>query len=211
MTEIRKCYDHGFYRGNKCPSCDEQGVSTIDNEEKTRSLSKFLSGLLRHFPEKYNIDINNRGWAKITDVSDSAQQKSEWVETEHVLGVISTDKKGRYEVEDNMVRATYGHSIDVNIRDSETNTEIPDELYHGTTPDRFETIMEDGIKSMNRQNVHLTDSIETAINTGKRHCKTPVILKIDAKKMNNNKIDIEKRGEEVYLCNYVRPRYIEEL
>ena len=56
--------------------------------------------------------------------------------------------------------------------------------------------MENGIKPMSRQYVHLSSTVETAENVGQRHGK-PIVLYVDAKAMHEN-------GHKFYLSeNFV--------
>ena len=60
----------------------------------------------------------------------------------------------------------------------------PDILYHGTTHKALDAIMNDGLKPMGRQYVHLSGDTDTAIRGGRRRDNDPVILVVDDTPMN---------------------------
>lgn len=132
--------------------------------------SKKLSYLLRHsdLPDK-------QGWIPVEDLV------SRFGYTEQGLKhIVANDAKHRYEFsEDNKsVRALYGHSNHVHIQWE--ITEPPAILYHGTAKRFLDSILNEGLKGMDRNYVHLSETIEEAIQVGKRHGE-PVVLAIDTK------------------------------
>ena len=115
-------------------------------------VSKFLSFILRHSPEKIQLSIDSNGWANIDELIDNAN---------------------RYK---NM---------------------------HLT----IDSIMEDGLKPMSRQHVHLSQTEETAMAVGKRHGK-PIILCIDAKKMHEEGYKFYLSENKIGLVDKVPREYI---
>lgn len=205
MSEVRKC-DDKFYEGEECPVCGDTGVLVVDHDER-RKASKFLSGLLRHFPEDYGVELDNRGWASTGDVLEACSEKYDWIESEQVLGIVATDNKGRFEVDGYSIRASYGHSID-EVELESNNSVVPDSLYHGTDDDNVNSILEEGLKPMNRNIVHMTDDENEALEVGRRHCDDPTLLRIDAESMMNDGLDVVKRGKIVYTAQHVPSEYI---
>lgn len=137
--------------------------------------SKKLSYLLRHseFPDE-------QGWMSkevlIQDFGYSEQSLRQ---------IVANDEKHRFEFsEDGLkVRALYGHSNHVRIHWDVATP--PKTLYHGTAKKNLDIILREGLKSMSRQYVHLSETIEEAINVGKRH-GDPVVLAIDTQKVIND-------------------------
>ncbi len=134
--------------------------------------SKKLSYLLRH------SDLpDERGWLPIEKLI------LDYGYTEQSLKqIVANDKKHRYEFSDDgkKVRAIYGHSNHVRIPWEEA---IPPKiLYHGTAKKNLDAILQEGLKSMSRQYVHLSETTEEAMKVGKRHGE-PVVLAIDTLKV----------------------------
>lgn len=83
----------------------------------------------------------------------------------------------------------------------------PDVLYHGTGEQSLASILEQGINKGNRLYVHLSETIESAVNVGKRH-GNPVVLVIDAKRMVEDGYNFFLSRNGVWLTDYVDAKYI---
>lgn len=176
-----------------------------DLPEKYRDLSKYLSYILRHHPEEADLDLDKRGFADLDRVIRSFEgSKHSWASREDIEKLIQQSEKKRFEIRDTKIRALYGHSIDVIIERAE---KPPDKLYHGTSPDSLDSIMDEGLKPMERQYVHLSISRDEALKVGKRHHPEPLILKIDALKAWKDDIEFYRRGD-LYLSKNIPPKYI---
>jgi putative RNA 2'-phosphotransferase len=163
--------------------------------------SKFLSGVLRHDPKKIGIALDSKGWAIVSDLCRLMP-----ISKEDLDEIVQTDAKGRYSFsEDGLkIRANQGHSIEVDVELEER--EPPEFLYHGTATRSLDSIWRDGLKRMNRQYVHLSADLETAIKVGTRHGK-PAVLKIRAQEMHEqgHEFWISKNG--VWLVKAVPLKY----
>ena len=206
MNDIRCCDIHGYVTAKRCPTCGNSGSHVLDGSTR-RQVSTFLSGALRHFPDDAGLALDEAGWTALDSVVDRAGE-TYGIDREAVIGIIQTDPKGRFEVDDERVRAAYGHSIAVDL--DADNTPVPDMLYHGTSPDALESIREEGLKPMSRQHVHLSDSVGDAHDVGSRHAADPVILQVDAAAMQTAGHTITKRGQAVYTTDHVPPAYLTE-
>lgn len=176
-----------------------------DLPEKYRKLSKHLSYLLRHHPEEAKLEIDRMGFTDLGKLLRSLKDtKYSWANKDDFEFLIDNSDKNRFEIRSGKIRALYGHSIDVEIKDP---TQPPNVLYHGTSPRSLESILEEGLKPMNRQYVHLSKSIKEAYQVGKRHHEEPVILKIDAKIAWDNGIKFYERPD-VFLTKKIPPIYV---
>ena len=209
--DVRHCDDHGFFEGAACPRCGDAGEGIVDGSRR-RQLSKFVSGALRHFPDDAGIELDAAGWTPLPSLVDAVESTYHWSDRETVEGVLATDPKGRFERdpgtsgEPDRVRAAYGHSVNVTIGDDDGP--VPETLYHGTAPRNLDAILAEGLRPMNRQQVHLSASVETARNVGNRHASDPVVLEVDAAAMERDGHDIGKRGEATYTTARVPPQYL---
>jgi putative RNA 2'-phosphotransferase len=139
--------------------------------------SKYLALILRHKPEIVHLELMKDGWVQVTKLCNNTD-----FTLSELKEIVSTDKKGRYQFSEDkqFIRAVQGHSKQVNIEFKEF---IPTkELYHGTADRFYSSILQEGIKKMSRQYVHLSSDIETAKLVGKRHGSVKIIT-IDAVKM----------------------------
>lgn len=206
MSDIFDCESHGYFDADECPTCGAAGTQILSSSRRTQ-ISKFLSGALRHSPDDVGLDLDDAGWTALETVVDRASDKY-GVDREAIIGIIHTDPKGRFEIDAGRVRAAYGHSVAVDL--AAGGTPVPDTLYHGTTPDALGSIRAEGLKAMNRQYVHLSESVGDAEAVGRRHAAEPVILQIDAAAMGDDGHTITKRGQSVYTTDHVPPRYISD-
>ena len=165
----------------------------------TKNKSKRLAYLLRH-DRKYQFDAN--GWREVSDLTEK-----HGFTFEELCVIVDANNKQRFEFSEDMqyIRARQGHSIHVDVELEECVP--PPILFHGTAEHSVNTILKEGLKSQNRLYVHLSSTIETAINVGKRH-GAPVVLKVDAQKMfkDGAKFYLSRNG--VWLTDYVATEYL---
>jgi RNA:NAD 2'-phosphotransferase (TPT1/KptA family) len=128
-----------------------------------RRVSRSLSYLLRHEGREVGLSIDVEGFAPIEQVAAHLN-----LSIEEITSVVEHPRELRFQLSDGYLRALYGHSMDV-IIDSVISTESPDVLYHGSSWDHVEEILRGGIRPMSRQKVHLSNSIEEALEVGVRH------------------------------------------
>lgn len=167
--------------------------------------SKYISKLLRHDNEDLEMDKN--GWVKVSDLikklNITKTQLDEIVET-------NDKKRFAYGSNETKIRASQGHSLKVDVELKETQP--PVSLFHGTSSKVIDIIMEEGMKPMTRQYIHLSKDEDTAINVGDRHTKsisaTTVLVSIDSEKMfeDGYKFYLSENG--VWLTTFIPSKYI---
>ncbi len=161
--------------------------------------SKKLAYLLRHssLPDE-------NGW-----ISIDILRKQYNYSIEELQELVNTDTKNRFELskDNTSIRARYGHSKKVAeaISYEESIPETP--LYHGTTLSSLKAIFTKGIKPMERQYVHLSNTIEEATLVAQRR-GTPIILVIDTQKMVQDEIKFYRTSNGIWLCDYIDPEYV---
>jgi putative RNA 2'-phosphotransferase len=168
-------------------------------------LSKFLSFILRHAPDKYELKLDKHGYAGLEDVIGVLQVRFKYFKKEDLFHLVRNDPKQRFEIAGDKIRATYGHSVEV-VPKTECATP-PDILYHGTSAEGADRILADGLKPMGRQFVHLSLNEEDAYSVGLRHTESPVILKIMAKDASLKGVKFFKEGS-LFITEYVPHDYI---
>jgi len=207
---IRECDEHGFSDGETCPACRQNGEQVLSGERRRR-LSKFASGALRHFPDDAGLDLDEYGWADYDALVSAVDRRYGWADPDHLAAVVRSDPKGRFEEESGRIRAAYGHSVDVELDaggDERVGGDVPDRLYHGTDPANLDSILDVGLRPMDRQEVHLSESRAAAREVGRRHAANPVVIEIDAAGMVGDGLRVSKRGEETYTADEVPPEYL---
>lgn len=171
-------------------------------------LSKEVSYALRHAPWEYELEMDEEGWVEVNQLIEALNRGNKAsVQRTDLEDMINNSEKRRHEMVDDKIRALYGHSIPNRIKKEKLAP--PNELYHGTSTIALKQIIEKGLLPMNRQYVHLSLDIDTAINVGKRHDDNPVILKIHSQKAWKNGIDFYRGNEKTWLADMIPFEYIE--
>lgn len=179
------------------------------NKNQELQISKTMCHALRHYPEKYNLKLDTEGYVDIELLILGIKKhlpKYKHITLKDIAFIVENDEKGRYEIKNDCIRATYGHSIKNKI--IKTPVKPPDILYHGTTKENASKILKTGLKSMGRQYVHLSKDIETAMVVGKRRTITPVLLVISAKEAFENGCDFYEEPNDIWLSDCIEPQYI---
>lgn len=169
-------------------------------------ISKKLSFLLRHCTEPLYIDLNG-GWADVNQIIHELKTKYNETNKTILEQIVAEDEKERYSFnkDHTKIRANQGHSIPGVIIEME-QPEPPELLYHGTATRFLSAIMEEGLKPMSRQYVHISPDIETAVKVGSRH-GTPVILIIRAKEFVSDGNPLYRSSNGVWLAERVPCKY----
>ncbi|MBN2066061.1 MAG: RNA 2'-phosphotransferase [Candidatus Thermoplasmatota archaeon] len=208
---LSKCDEHGYYRGESCPVCSEKGKFLM-NDRELSSLSRILAGALRHFPDKLGLMMDGRGWVDISSLIEAlgtSRSGFTWLRPYHIEALVDTDQRGRYQIDGGMVRATYGHTIEVTLDD------LPeadlDEYFYPVTEEEAEIILEGGLHPTDRKKVHLSGSIEKAIEAGRVRTEEPLILKIDGKKTKKDDVTIYHAGKDVYVTDGIEAKYLSQV
>lgn len=208
---MKECRDHGYFRAELCPVCGQEGRFLMNSDELDR-LSRTMAGVLRHFPERFDLKMDRQGFVDLRAFVTALQRKQRryhWLRPHHIIAIIETDNKGRYEYRDGMIRATYAHSFDVDL-DTDA-VETPEKLYYPTTKEEVDIVLEVGLKPSDRKKVHLSKTIGDAVNAGRVRTPEPIILEVDSKMAAEDGIVIQKAGRTVYLTNDVPPHYLKRI
>jgi len=174
-------------------------------------LSRFMALILRHRPDEFGVHLDAEGYAHIDELVLAMQSSPQWsrVTREDILEVIRQQEKPRFEIQQDRVRALYGHSLPQRIEYREI--EPPEYLYHGTSPASLDRIRVEGLLPMERQYVHLSGTAEDAYQVGRRRSRHPVILRIRAREARHVGIPFYQAEARIYLARKVPRQFIEEM
>lgn len=174
--------------------------------KKKVQISKLLSFILRHHPERYNLELDDNGFTHFRRVFEIVQKQFPFLEKEDLVQIIEDDPQVRFQIEGVMIRARYGHSVDVMPIDDVTK-EVPKKLFHGTSRKNAENILKEGLSPKKRRFVHLSLNIVEAMRVGKRKDAKPVVLEIDTEAAQSSGINFWMEGI-VCLCEAIPPQFI---
>ena len=205
---LKECPQHGYFRDENCPVCSQPGRFLM-NDRELDHLGRVMTGILRHFPDKYGIEVDAHGWIplpKLVQAIAARHRGYHWLRAHHLVAIAESDPKGRYEVRDDAIRATYGHTVEIDL-DLPTE-DIPEELFFPVTGEEAPLVLEVGLKPSDRKKVHLSKTADDARAAGSVRHPDPVILTIDAKGARADGIVIMKAAKTVYLADQVPAKYL---
>lgn len=208
MNMLRECEEHGYFRDERCPVCDEEGKFLMSSEEMDK-IGRTMAGILRHFPERFDLEMDEQGYVQVRELVAAMRdnnRRMHWLRPHHIMALVESDPKGRYQLSNDKVRATYGHTLDLDLQHPTDN--IPEELFYPTTPDEAEIILETGIIPADRRMVHLSKTWEDAFSAGSVRVDDPVILAVDTVRAMADGIEIGRAARTVYLCAQVPSEYL---
>ncbi|WP_077798125.1 RNA 2'-phosphotransferase [Streptomyces sp. JHA26] len=175
------------------------------DDRRTVKVSKYLSKHLRHQPDRIGLTLDGAGWVEIDTLIAAAAAHGFRFTRQELDHVVAINDKRRFAVEGTRIRASQGHSIDVEL--GLPAADPPAYLYHGTVARSLDAIRAEGLRPMNRHDVHLSPDRETATRVGARRGR-PVVLSVDAAAMHRDGHVFHVSANGVWLTKAVPPRYL---
>lgn len=173
-----------------------------------KEVSKFLSLVLRHAPEKIDLPLDKQGWAETQVLLRRAKKAGKLFDETTLKRVVAENDKQRFTLSANgqRIRAAQGHSLK-NIDLGLTPAQPPELLWHGTARDVLDAIFAQGLLPGRRQYVHLSKDQHTALSVGARHGKA-VALGVEAGRMAQDGFVFLQADNGVWLTQQVPPSYL---
>ncbi|GAA2269487.1 putative RNA 2'-phosphotransferase [Streptomyces ruber] len=147
------------------------------DEQRLVTVSKYLARHLRHQPGRIGLTLDVGGWADIDSLVEAAAAHGFRFTRADLDHVVAVNDKRRFAVEGNRIRASQGHTVEVDLGLSPAVP--PPYLYHGTVARQLPGIRAEGLRPMSRHAVHLSPDRETATRVGARRGR-PVVLSVDS-------------------------------
>lgn len=149
--------------------------------------------------------FDKRGFVDWRDLVEVVEERFHDVTENDIRAVVIDSQKKRFELQENKVRATYGHSFPLDL--GEETMEPPDELYYGTARDLAQSMLRDGLKPRDRQYVHLSVSAEEAESVARRHDPVPAIIIVDAHGAHGEGVHFHRAGP-LFLVETVPAKFL---
>ena len=179
-------------------------------QKEAIQISKFLSLVLRHQPQKLGIALDAQGWTDVGILLDKMNCNGFEINRSLLEEIVATNNKKRFafNADKTKIRASQGHSVAVNL--GYQAVEPPELLYHGTSKKAVASILQNGLHKAHRQHLHLSADQETALKVGQRH-GLPVVLGVEALKMykQGHLFFLSQNG--VWLTDFVPAVYLHVL
>jgi putative RNA 2'-phosphotransferase len=179
----------------------------VNMDKRLITVSKYLAKHLRHAPHELGLELQPGGWLPVDDLLAAAEKNGFPITYDELVECVETNDKQRFafDVSGELIRANQGHSVEVDLQLEER--EPPETLYHGTVERFLPSILEEGLVRGKRHHVHLSKDVETARKVGSRRGK-PVILTVDAGRMQRDGRKFYRSANGVWLTNSVPPAYL---
>ena len=169
------------------------------------NLSKTVAYALRHKPEQFGLTVDRAGWVAVSELLEGLRAEGVSATEVELQEIVAEDTKQRFSIVGGRIRANQGHSIPVELGLQALTP--PEFLFHGTATRFLASIEAEGIKSMSRHAVHLSESMETAEKVGQRHGK-PVILTVASQQMHEQGFEFTRSENGVWLVSSVPVAFI---
>ncbi|KPI13158.1 RNA 2'-phosphotransferase [Actinobacteria bacterium OK074] len=168
-------------------------------------VSKYLSKHLRHQPDRIGLVLDEGGWVEIEALLAAAAAHGFRISRAELDHVVAANDKQRFAIEGTRIRASQGHSVEVDLGLAAATP--PPYLYHGTVARTLDAIRAEGLRPMNRHDVHLSPDRETATRVGARRGRA-IVLTVDAGAMHRDGHVFKVSANGVWLTAAVPPRYL---
>lgn len=191
---------------------EDNVTGKISREEiamTNKSISKYLSMILRHKPEVIGITLDQHGWADVDELIKGIE-KNQTFSRELLEEIVRSDEKQRYSFNEDgtKIRANQGHSITVDLELQ--RKEPPEILWHGTAEKYAVSIDQMGLKPGNRMYVHLSSDEQTAEKVGRRHGE-PVLYQVKSGEMYRRGFRFYQSVNGVWLTYMVPVEYLKKM
>ena len=165
----------------------------------SQQVQKTITWLLRHGAIQENVPIDENGFITINNLINWLKKKNIHLNRQDINNIAAADKKSRYLLKDDMIRANQGHSIKLQIQ-MNSFKQNNSQLVHATYYNNMESIQNFGLKSMSRNDVHLIniDSLSNKFKMIRQDTDLYVFV-------NGHELDLKESTNGVILTPYVPP------
>ena len=176
--------------------------------KRNTNISKLLSWVLRHQPEKIGLTLDEAGWVSVADLLRACNAHGLAQSSAELQVVVATNDKARFtfNADGAQIRANQGHSIPVTL--GYEPLAPPEYLVHGTATRFLAAIQTQGLVRGHRHHVHLSADKVTAHRVGRRHGR-PVILQVHSGAMHRDGFEFYRSANGVWLVEAVPAPYLE--
>lgn len=167
-------------------------------------ISKALSYLLRHGAEKEQLNIDEKGYVKLSEILNHNRIKTHRATKDEIEKIVENNDKKRFSLDERddgtYICANQGHSLktisDLNLELLLPN-DLPEVIYHGTYRKLLpEIIKSGGLSTMSRNHIHFTSSFSN-LSGIRKNCN--VLIYLDIPKCLSNGITFYKSKNDVIL------------
>ena len=145
---------------------------------KIERITRSLAYMLRHQPEKFDLDLDPYGYAELDETLRALNERlGEPVSEEELIHAVRSGDRPRYEIVGEKIRALYGHSIQV---EPGAPAKPPEFLYVALPSEDVDRARRFGLRGGRRRYLHLALTEDDACDAGRRAAEEYTVLRIRA-------------------------------
>jgi len=121
--------------------------------------------------------MNQHGWVDMDVLCDAMRTRYKWANKDKLFSMIESDEKGRYEILGRKIRAStviLWMLILIILKTPFLNSIMV------ASREEVDILLEKGIRPIKQRYVHLSTSIDKALEVAKIHTDDPVLIRINA-------------------------------
>lgn len=180
------------------------------NSTRLVKISKYLSYILRHHPDKIGLQLGEGGWVSVNELLAACKKDQFSITRAELDEVVTNNDKQRFSFDSTgtQIRANQGHSVEIDLQ---LEARVPPAvLYHGTGHKSVKAILQEGLRKMSRHHVHLSADMAVAKSVGARYGR-PIILSVDSAAMHQAGYTFYCSDNGVWLVDHVPAEYLQEI
>ena len=185
----------------------ERGASS--GETAPNRLSRFLALVLRHRAHQFDLAVDEEGFVAMDPLLEVIRSQSGLDEvTREDLELLTREgDRKRYEIRDDAIRATYGHSFRRPIRYAAV--EPPEHLFVGVASAQVQEVRLHGLRPEGRQYIHLSEKADEAREVGSRHSGDATVVTVLALEASQSGIPFHRPADGLYLALQLPARFLD--
>ena len=177
----------------------------IPYEFSAERFSRWMAYVLRHNPERYGLQLDRHGFVDLEEFMRIASRRYPDLGPERLRALIEASGTSRFEIAGDRLRARYGHSI--SVEPVGPPVEPPMLLYYGADASSADAILAEGMKPLDRRNLHLSTTPEEALTIAQRKSPTPAVFRILAREAHRSGIAFFRESG-LYLAAAVPAQFV---
>ena len=176
---------------------------------REKQVSRFVSVILRHKPEKIGLQLDEHGWANVDELIEGIRMAGRNIDLPLLEKIVAENDKQRFSFSEDKkrIRANHGHTVKVDLELE--SCQPPEVLYHGTVDANKASIEEKGLLKVNRLYVHLSPDIEMAVKVAARRNGQILIYRVAAGDMYRDGYIFHRSVNGVWLTDTVPAKYLQ--
>jgi putative RNA 2'-phosphotransferase len=171
-------------------------------------ITRSLAYMLRHQPEKFDLQLDSQGFGELDDVARALQERlDEPITVADIEHAVASGDRPRYEIRGTKIGALYGHSFGV---DPGEPAQPPEFLFVGIDARNLQQAQNEGLSGGRRSFLHLALTPEDAREAGRRAAREYAVLRVFGLDAWEDGINFYDR-KTLFLAGFIPTEHLEVL